>query len=513
MPAANNIELVKALAAQAFLQRKLMAALFVALSGMALLLGLVWPRNYTSATTILVDEKNIIQPLMQGAAVATEAIDRGRIAREIIYGSKIMGEVLAFGGWTKGNPSEAERDKLIKGVLTPRTTVTNVGRNLIRIEYSDPDPKRAFAITQKLAELFIAESFDAKARESTAAYQFIDKQVQEYHEKLMKAEHELKEFRSANIDARPGSETEVAARINALQTRVEQTSQELQEAEIRKTSLEKQLSGEAETATAFTREGQFRTRIAELSRELDTLRLNFHDTHPDIVRLRHQIEDLERSLAEERSRRQANREAAVVDQTVMMNPLYQQLRRDLSQAQTTIDTLRARLTETRRLLQMELDRGRRVHGGEVTLAELTRDYEVNRDIYQDLLRRRENARVSMNLDLEKQGLIFRIHEPAYTPHEPSGLRFMHFVFIGVALGLLAPLGVLYAKHRLDPRVRSESLLADKLKLPVFAVIPHLPTPVETQSALLSVRNIVFALGAYLLVLATVVWIKVAGVIG
>ena len=40
---------------------------------------------------------------------------------------------------------------------------------------------------------------------------------------------------------------------------------------------------------------------------------------------------------------------------------------------------------------------------ESALAELTRDYEVNRDIYQDMLRRRENARVSMELDRERRG--------------------------------------------------------------------------------------------------------------
>ena len=48
----------------------------------------------------------------------------------------------------------------------------------------------------------------------------------------------------------------------------------------------------------------------------------------------------------------------------------------------------------------ELDRSRRIAASESALAELTRDYEVNRDIYQDLLKRRENARVSMNLDAE-----------------------------------------------------------------------------------------------------------------
>ena len=68
----------------------------------------------------------------------------------------------------------------------------------------------------------------------------------------------------------------------------------------------------------------------------------------------------------------------------------------------------------------ELARSRRIAASESALAELTRDYEVNRDIYQDLLKRRENARVSMNLDRASRGLTFRIQDPATMPLRPTG---------------------------------------------------------------------------------------------
>lgn len=504
---------IKALVKEAFLHRNAIVVMFAAITMTALWLGLLWPKQYSSSTIIIVDEKNIIQPLMQGAAVATEVVDRGRIAREVIYSRKIMDQVLEFGGWMASKPSDAEQDRLVKQVLIPRTTITNVGRNLIKIEYNDSDPTRAFQITQKIAELFISESLEAKARESQAAYAFIDKQVQEYHEKLTKAEADLKEFRSANMDARPGTDAEIGTRINTTQTRIEQTAEELKEAEIRTESLEKQLSGEVETTAAFSREGQYRTRIAELQTQLDALRLTYHDGYPDIVRLRHQIEDLNQSIAAEKARRESGRGGKpVVDETVMLNPLYQQLRRDLLQSRTNVDTLKARLAEARRQLQTELARGRRVHGGEATLAELTRDYEVNRDIYQDLLRRRENARVSMNLDLEKQGLIFRIHEPALLSHNPTGVRFLHFVLAGLVLGIAVPFGFVYAKHRFDPRVRFEPIITDKLKLPLFAVVPHMNTPLETAGIARNLRYLALALVLNLGVFGTLTALKLAGVI-
>src|SRR5207237_438905 len=118
-------------------------------------------------------------------------------------------------------------------------------------------------------------SLAGKAAESQAAFEFIDKQVQEYHQKLLTSEKDLKEFRSANLDAQPGTDADVGVRLNSLQTRIEQATQELKETEIKRHSLEKQLSGEAETASIISRESQYRARIGELQSQIDTLRLSY----------------------------------------------------------------------------------------------------------------------------------------------------------------------------------------------------------------------------------------------
>jgi hypothetical protein len=125
---------------------------------------------------------------------------------------------------------------------------------------------------------------------------------------------------------------------------------------------------------------------------------------------------------------------------------------------------------TEAILNAELDRSRRIVASESALAELTRDYEVNRDIYQDLLKRRENARVSMNLDEEKRGLTFRIQDPAIMPLRPSGLRFMHFAIAALVLGIALPLGFVFGVTRYDPRIRSAMQL-EQLGIPVLAAVP------------------------------------------
>ena len=502
-------QFIKTLVDEAFHHRMTVVSVFIVINLMMLALGLSWPKGYTASTTILVEDKKIIQPLMQGAAVAADVADRARLARDVIFGRKIMSQVLEDAGWMKDNPSPTEQEKIIDNLIR-QTKISSLGRDLIRIEYKDVYPERAFKTAKRYADIFIAESLNAKAAESQAAFDFIDKQTEEYHRKLTNAEEQLKEFRSANLDARPGSGSDISTKLSTLQLRIEQSTQDLKEMETKKNSIEKQLSGEAEVATVLSREGQYRTRIGELQSQLETLRLNYRDTYPDIIRIKHQIEDLNQAIAEDRQRREAAKASGkiMIDDTVVNNPMYQQLKRDLSQTKISIDTMVARIVEAKRQLQMEIDLGKRVHGGEATLAELTRDYQVNRDIYQDLLKRRENARVSMNLDKEKQGLNIKIQEPAILPLQPTGIRFVHFILGGFILGIAVPLGLLYAKIELDRRVMAGWVITENCKLPLLAEVPHLWSPTDLHEVRRGLAWQYMAIVATMLIIAGITTLHV-----
>jgi len=476
-------EITKALINESFHSRRLFVALFVLVNLVALAAVFVWPKSYTSSTSILVDDKNVIQPLMLGAAVTTDVADRGKNAREIIFSRKIMLGVLEHGGWMKDRLSAAEQDEII-GQIKKRTTVFNIpGKASINIDYRDNQQQRAYLVTKALAELFIAEVVAEKKNEILVALEFIDKQAQEYQHKLTLAEDELRQLRVSNVDARPGGELELGARLTALNTRIETATQELREAEMKRASLERQVNGEAEVTVLTTREGQFRARIAELLAKLDTLRLSYHDTHPDIVQLKDQIKDLRAEAAAQRERRETTKssERLESDETVVNNPVYQQLRRELSQTQLTIDALKSRVFEAQRLLREEANRSQSPRGEDARLAELTRDYQINRDIYQDLLRRRERARVSMNLDAESLGLNLKILEPAAPLPPPSGPSFWHFILGGLALGILLPLGLIFARLQFDPRVRIANAISERHKVVVAAIVPHLWSPGDLRS--------------------------------
>ena len=467
---------------------------FVAIGFVILTLGVIyvgstWPKIYTSSTSIYVEEQNIIGPLMQGAAVQTEVTDRSSIAREIIYGRKIMLKVVEEMDPSEGTRDPAQTEKLIEDIKR-RTVVTGM-RNLITIEYSDSDPNIAQQVTKHLADFFIAESLADKARESASAFEFIDNQVREYQAKLAQSEEELKKFRAENAEAGLGAVGDVGRRNAELTTRLEGIAQELAEARIRRASLMRQLSGEAAAASSFSRGAQYKARIAELQSQLDTLRLSYHDTYPDIVQIKAQIEELRQTVAREQASGSASGSVA---ESAPANPLYQELQSSLYETNTLIDTLSARYEQTQNALDQQVEVGKQVQDYEARLAELTRDYEVSREIYADLTRRRESARVSMNLDREQKGLSMRIDEPAYLPHKPSGPQFIHFILAGPLVGLFLPLGIVVGLRKLDPRIRMEDRMAEELGLPLLGVVPHIATPPEAKRQ--TAANL--GLGAFLL---------------
>ncbi len=466
--------------------RKVLLGAFIVFSVAGLVVGLLWPKFYMSTASIYIEEENILGPLMRGAAVQTEVVDRAKNAREIVYGRDFILKVLQNAGFLPEDITPQQEEWIVDETRS-RMTIVNLGRNLIKLSYKDTDAEKTYNILAKTLDLLIEESLAAKLNESRSAFEFINKQVNEYHDKLVAAEERLKEFRSKNVDIRAGSDQEVSARIQVLQQQVNKLSQELREAEINKETLLAQLAGEAETAAGLSRAEEFRTRIREMQSQLDTLLLTYHDTYPDVIRLHDQIQEMKNVLKREESGKTKDTlsstvviEGIVVDERIQASPVYQQLRTDLYAANSLIKTLTSRLKDTQRSLDEESALGVRTHGLRASLAELNRDYKVNSDIHQDFLRRREAARVSMNVDLEQKGLNLRIDEPPFLPHTTSGLRLMHFVLIGFLAGLIIPLGALYGILQVDPRVITLQHVHDITDITIIGTVYEYYTDVEIQ---------------------------------
>ena len=147
-------DVLKALVAECYLKRIFVFIIFFTISLSFLAIGSVWPKRYTAFSIIQIDETNILESLMRGAAETTKAVDHASNAREIINGEIIMNELLKDAGWLVTAPSEIEQE-LIKQSLKKQIEITGIGDGLLKIAYRDSDPSRAFFTAKRLSELFI----------------------------------------------------------------------------------------------------------------------------------------------------------------------------------------------------------------------------------------------------------------------------------------------------------------------------------------------------------------------
>ncbi|HPN80747.1 MAG TPA: hypothetical protein PLI78_14320, partial [Dokdonella sp.] len=93
-----------------------LSILFAVIAMIGLLIGIFWPRTYIASTTILAQSSDIIQPLLEGRAVATGVTDRAGIARQVVFNRKVLQDALVVGGWAEEKPSPVMQDRLMEQI-------------------------------------------------------------------------------------------------------------------------------------------------------------------------------------------------------------------------------------------------------------------------------------------------------------------------------------------------------------------------------------------------------------
>ncbi|AKV94702.1 lipopolysaccharide biosynthesis protein [Marinobacter sp. CP1] len=452
--------------------------LFFVVSFAVLGAGFIWPYKYESEVIIYVDDSNIIRPLMEGSAVTTKISERLSTVRETLWRRSVMEQAAtdtAIFGNSASNLSDEELEERIASIRASME-VSPRGDSYFAISYRSGSPLETFRVAQKLGQLFIQENSERKRAESRNAYGFIDKQVKSYEQQIAEVEARLKNFLSENVD---GTEAEANARMANLRGQLELAQIEKSELESRARSLQQQLETVSPTLNQGGRTPDaFERRIQSLEEQLDNLRLQYHDSYPDIVILKEQLAELrnQRDLAEASGE---NEERKVGGET-LVNPLYQDLRGELVTTRADIETIETRIRSLNQLMARQEERMERIQANKAEYSELTRDMEVNKQIYDDLLKRREKARLSMHLDIEGQGLNYQISETAQYPRAPSGPQFPMFAAAGLLLGIVAPFGAAVGFVQIDPRVRAREQLEESIELPVLAELPRVRTPFEKR---------------------------------
>jgi len=193
------------------LRHKLVLSWIVAICvGIASVSTLFLTKIYRAETALLVQDEEILKPLIAGLAIAPSVAARLRSLREELISWQrltLLVEQLKLDKEYNKNPLEYER--LIKR-LRDKISIKMGGSQIITVSFEGPDPKRAQDIVQTLSDIILGGTLTSQKLEASSAIRFIDEQLTAYRTKLEKSEEQLREFREVYSSTLP-----VATQTNA----------------------------------------------------------------------------------------------------------------------------------------------------------------------------------------------------------------------------------------------------------------------------------------------------------
>jgi polysaccharide chain length determinant protein (PEP-CTERM system associated) len=449
----------------------------VALLGWLFVLAM--PDIYESRARVYVDTDSVLKPLLTGLAVNTDVSNRVNMMSRVLMGRPNLERVAKETDLYLRAPDQESFERLV-GQLSLDIKLEGGGAdNTYSLSYSDSDPAMAQRVVRKLLDTFVEDTLGLKRADSDQAQKFLVAQIKEYEQRLRDAEDRLAAFKQKNVGNMPGQAGDYYTQLQTASGQLEELRAKYRLATERGRELQKQLEGEEPTFGLFgegdgsdaANDGQ----IAEYRKQLDQLLLQYTDKHPRVVALKETIAQLEAQRAARAPKRTTpvardKRDAATL--ALDINPVYQNLKIELSRVQVELAELRQQVGEKEGAVAVLKSRVNTVPETEAELTRLNRDYEVNKAQHQALLQRLESARLSESAETSTEQVRFRIIEPPTEPLIPIGPKRALFMSAVLCAALGAGIVLAFFFNQLKPVFLSRGMLANITGLPVLGSISY-----------------------------------------
>ena len=439
------------------------------------------PDQYQASARVFVDTQTILRPLLQGLTVEVNSEAQIGLVTQTLLSRPNLEKIIQLAGLGEASNPEA-MDRLIKR-LQQRINLAASGRrgeNLFSITFESRDPRQSENVVKAVLAVFGENLIGDTRQDADSAQQFLEVQINEYEIRLSEAENRLKEFKLKNVGLMPSEGQTYYSRMQQLDTDISAARLELIQAENRRNSLQRQL-GEALQEQLRGDGGvivlPIDQRIQSLEQNLDELLIKFTEKHPDVDILRQTIADLKKQREQERLRYAASlAESSGSARGQSVNTVYQQLKVKLAEEEANVASLQVRVGEYMKRHKELQEQVSILPQIEAELAALNRDYEINRQQHDQLLARRESARLSQQVEQSKQEVRFKVVDPPRVPLKPTGPnRFLLMSMVLVA-GLGAGVGLAFLIAQLWPTFDSRASLTRIADIPVFGSVSAVLSP-------------------------------------
>jgi polysaccharide chain length determinant protein (PEP-CTERM system associated) len=486
----------------------LAAAWLVALAGVVIVFAI--PDRYQASARLFVDTQSVLKPLMAGLTVQPNVTQQVIALSRTLLSRPNLEKLVRMADLDVGRHAGSQ-DALVDQLV--RDIKLQGGKdNIYTITYQDQDANRAKRAVESLLSIFVESGLGKKRRDNEKAQQFLQGQIQDYEAKLARAERRLKDFRLKNLQLLGGRDS--VSNMMELDAQIAQARTEHRAATQARDALKRQLEGEepvflpepgapaasSSDGTAVEGVPDLDRRIASLERELDDLLRRFTERHPDVISAQRQLGDLKREREAKLDERRKQLALAAADRDkapaaptprgAERNPVYQQLKVSLADAESNVAALQARVQDLEARYNQIRATARLRPELEEELAALNRDYQVHKTNYEGLVQRRESAQLTGELDETAGVADFRVIDPPRVSPKPVWPDRPLLLGAVIVLSLAAGIAVAFATSQLFPTFFNTQALQHMTQRPVLGVVSVQPNP--TQRRVRRRRAVMFA---------------------
>lgn len=444
------------------------------------------PEKYEASARVYVDTETLLRPLLAGLAIQPNLDQQVALISRTLISRPNVEKLVRMADLDLTVRSDADKDSLIDDLTRTIRLSGGSATNLYVISYRDPNQQLAQKVVQSLLTIFVESSLGDKRQDARSAVKFVDEQIKHYQDTLQASENRLKDFKLKYIGMSEREGKDYFARLAQIRASVEDARLELQAAEQSRDAYKRELAGETamflpDEAASSRKEAvpEIDGRIATLKKELDDLLRKYTDQHPDVIATKRLIDQLnEQRRTELEARRNAN-SGSVSTPSAERNPVFQQIRISLADAEANVASARAKVLGYESQYQQLQTQAKLVPQIEAEYTQLTRDYDVQKKTYESLLARREAA--GMGIDVQDTGgAQFRVIDPPRVSPEPVAPSRMQLLAAACALSLFIGLLASLVASEVLPIIHDARMLRDLSKRPILGMVSLLPNAALAQ---------------------------------
>jgi capsular exopolysaccharide synthesis family protein len=344
----------------------------------------------------------------------------------------------------------ADESALVSAFLSRVEVIPVPDSRLVDVTFTSTSPQLAADAINALVDEYVAQNLEVKLQSTQNMLDWLEKEVGTQQQKVEDSERQLANYRDReNAMSLDDKNNIVVSRLNALNDAVLRARTTRIEKEAQFNQVRSMTPGAtADSIAVVSQNPQIqagKVQLAELQRQKAQLSEKYGEKHPEILRVNAQLADAQRQLDLETTK------------------ALQSVQNEYERARLEERTLSAGLEDAKRDAQ---DLGRK----SVSYNVMEREARSNRTVYESLLQRANELRVSSNSRANNVRVIDHAEVPK-GPITPTGRRTW---LLAIAVGLAAAVGVAYGLDYMNDTIKTPEDVTRYLKMTFLGLVPAVP---------------------------------------